>query len=77
MRTRTRLIASGAAIALVGGAVVVLYFFQPWRSCDDEDTSAGCSMLPHDAATMGVAAMVFVVGTVVLAAGLLMRRAPA
>ncbi len=39
MRTRTRLIFSGTAIALISGAVVVLYFFQPWRSCDYEDTS--------------------------------------
>ena len=77
MRTRTRLIFWGTAIALISGAVVVLYFFQPWRSCDYEDTSAGCAMLPHDAAVMGVAALVFVVGVVVLAAGLLTRRSPA
>lgn len=77
MGTRTRLIAAGTAIALIGGGVVVLYFFQPWRSCDYEDTSAGCAMLPHDAAAMGVAAVVFVVGVVVLAAGGLMRTSPA
>ncbi|WP_285135607.1 DUF202 domain-containing protein [Microbacterium sp. lyk4-40-TSB-66] len=77
MRTRTRLIFWGTAIALISGAVVVLYFFQPWRSCDYEDTSAGCAMLPHDAAAMGVAALAFVVGVVVLAAGLLTRRSPA
>jgi len=76
MGTRTRLIASGTAIAMISGAVVVLYFFQPWRSCEYEDTSAGCSMLPNDAAAMGVAVLVFVVGIVVLAAGLLMRRVP-
>ncbi|MCI9857620.1 hypothetical protein MIBA_05225 [Microbacterium proteolyticum] len=61
---------------MISGAVVALYFFQPWRSCEYEDTSAGCSMLPQDAAAMGVAALVFVVGIVVLAAGLLMHRAP-
>ncbi|KQR89067.1 hypothetical protein [Microbacterium sp. Leaf179] len=76
LTTRTRLIASGTAIAMISGAVVVLYFFQPWRSCEYEDTSAGCSMLPNDAAAMGVAVLVFVVGIVVLAAGLLMRRVP-
>jgi hypothetical protein len=76
MGTRTRLIASGTTIALISGAVVVLYFFQPWRSCEYEDTSAGCAMLPHDAAAMGVAAAVFAVGIVILAAGGLMHRAP-
>lgn len=74
---RRRAVASGAAIALISGAVVVLFFFQPWRSCDGEDTSAGCPMLPHDTAVMGVAAVVFVLGIVVLAAGLLTRRSPA
>lgn len=77
MTTRTRLITSGAVIAVIGGAMVVLYFFQAWRSCEYEDTSAGCVMLPHDAAAMGVAAVVFVVGIVVLAAGALLRRLPA
>ncbi|MCJ1706609.1 hypothetical protein [Microbacterium sp. VKM Ac-2923] len=77
MGMRTRAVATGTAIALVSGAVVVLYFFQPWRTCDYEDTSAGCAMLPHDAAAMGIAAIAFVVGIIVLAAGALMRRSPA
>lgn len=74
MSTRARLIASGAVIAVLAGAVAVLFFFQPWRSCEYEDTSAGCVMLPHDAAAMFVAAMVFVVGIVVVTAGLLTRQ---
>ncbi len=77
MTARTRLITWGAVVAVIGGAVVVLYFFQPWRRCDYEDTSAGCAMLPHDAAAMFVAAMVFVVGITVVAAGLLTRRSRA
>ena len=77
MTARTRLITWGAVVAVIGGAVVMLFFFQPWRSCDYEDTSAGCAMLPHDAAAMFVEAMVFVVGISVVAAGLLTRRSPA
>lgn len=74
MATRARLLISGAVLALVSGAVVVLYFFQPWRSCDYEDTSAGCAMLPHDANAMLVAMLGLVAGVVVFAAGALVRR---
>lgn len=77
MTARTRLMTWGAVVAVIGGAVAVLYFFQPWRSCDYEDTSAGCVMLPHDAAAMFIAAMVFGVGITIVAAGLLVRRSPA
>lgn len=60
---------TAGAVVILSGAVVVLYFFQPWRSCDYEDTSAGCAMLPHDAAAMGVAVMACLasVGTLVAA----------
>jgi hypothetical protein len=55
--------------AIVGAIVTVVYFFQPWRSCDYEDTSAGCAMLPADATMMAVAAVVTLVaaGAFVLA----------
>lgn len=77
MTTRTRLLGTGAAVAILSGAVVILYFFQPWRSCDYEDTSTGCAMLPHDATVMLVAMLIFVTGLVVLTAGALIRRTPA
>lgn len=52
-------------MALLGLATVVLYFFQPWRSCPYEDTSAGCAMLPDDAAVMLSAVGIAVVGAAV------------
>ncbi len=63
------LVAGSALVAFVGAMVTVVYFFQPWRSCDYEDTSAGCAMLPADATVMAVAVVVtFVaVGAFVLA----------
>lgn len=52
---------------VVAGAVVsAVYFFQPWRTCDYEDTSAGCAMLPQDAAVMMTALVAVVVGVILL-----------
>lgn len=76
MGTRARLLIGGASLALVSGAVVVLFFFQPWRSCDYEDTSVGCAMLPHDVNIMLVAMLGLVAGAVVVAAGALARQPP-
>lgn len=63
------------SVLSVGGAVVAATFFlQPWRSCEGEDTSVGCAMLPGDAAVMQVAGLVFLIGIIVVAAGLLAPR---
>lgn len=68
-RVRRWLVAGSALLAGIGAIVAVVYFFQPWRSCDYEDTSAGCAMLPADAAVMTVAVVVTLgaVGALVLA----------
>lgn len=56
-----------AIVMVVAGAVVsAVYFFQPWRTCDYEDTSAGCAMLPQDAAVMMTALVAVVVGVILL-----------
>jgi hypothetical protein len=47
---RNVLLVLGAALALIGAGVTVLYSFQPWRTCSSEDTAAGCAMLDADAA---------------------------
>jgi hypothetical protein len=59
----------GAAVAVLGGATAVLFFFQPWRSCPYEDTSVGCAMLPNDAAVMVIALGIAVVGAGMFIAG--------
>tara|TARA_Y100000114_G_scaffold141082_1_gene146531 strand:- start:5103 stop:5246 length:144 start_codon:yes stop_codon:yes gene_type:complete len=35
---RRWLVSVAAIVALAGALVIVVYFFQPWRSCDYEDT---------------------------------------
>lgn len=70
---RRWLLAGSAVFALVGAVVTVVYFFQPWRSCDYEDTSAGCAMLPADAAVMAGAAIVTLVAIGVFVIALLVK----
>lgn len=60
----------GGLLSLIGAIVTVIYIFQPWRSCEYEDSSAGCAMLPVDAAVMTAAMLATVVGVVLLVVGL-------
>lgn len=73
MRTARILAIAGVVIGLLGSIVTVIFFFQPWRSCDDEDTSVGGSMLPVDAAVMTAAMLAVPVGVAIAIAGLAMR----
>ncbi|GAB6939665.1 hypothetical protein JCM11754A_31920 [Isoptericola variabilis] len=52
------MLVGGTALAVVGAVVSVIYFLQPWRTCPDEDSSAGCAMLPLDASIMSAAMVV-------------------
>ncbi|MDO8384154.1 MAG: hypothetical protein Q7T17_14395 [Microbacterium sp.] len=67
------LVGGSALVALAGAIVAVVYFFQPWRSCEYEDTSAGCAMLPLDATVMGAAMVVTLVAVGVLVFALLAK----
>lgn len=64
----------GAAVALTGAAVTVLYFFQPWRTCPYEDTAVGCAMLDGDATVMMVAIAVTLLGVILFVGGALRWR---
>lgn len=75
-RHRRRLIAVSAMTATVGAIVTVVYFFQPWRTCDYEDTSAGCAMLPADANVMLIAILVALSAASVLVISLLAKEKP-
>jgi hypothetical protein len=68
------LMAGSALFALAGAVVTVVYFFQPWRSCDYEDTSSGCAMLPLDATVMAVAMVVTLVAAGVFVVALLLKE---
>ncbi|CDK00522.1 conserved exported hypothetical protein [Microbacterium sp. C448] len=72
-KVRGWLVGGSALVALAGAIVAVVYFFQPWRSCEYEDTSAGCAMLPLDATVMGAAMVVTLVAVGVLVFALLAK----
>ncbi|WP_411721050.1 hypothetical protein [Mycetocola sp.] len=67
-KTLTKVI--GGVIALAAAIVTYVYFFQPWRTCPYDDSSAACSMLPADAAVMATAMLGVLVGLVILGVGL-------
>ena len=75
-KLRGWIVAGSALFALVGAVVTFVYFFQPWRSCDYEDTSAGCAMLPGDATVMAVGAVVTLVAVGVFVFTLLTKERP-
>ncbi|MBN9200165.1 hypothetical protein [Microbacterium aurantiacum] len=73
-KKRGRLVIVSALTALVGAIVTMVYVFQPWRSCDYEDTSAGCAMLPTDAFAMTLAAVATIIAAGVFAYALLAKE---
>ena len=73
-KLRGRLIAVSATASVVGAIVTIVFLFQPWRRCDGEDTSAGCAMLPADAAVMAGAALLTLVAVTMLIASVALPR---
>ena len=69
LKTAVTTTAVGGLFALAGFVTSVVYFLQPWRTCDYDDTPAACAMLPADAAVMTVAMFVAVFGLAVAAIG--------
>lgn len=64
----------GAAIAVVGLALMALFALQPWRSCPEDDVAAGCRALPQDTAGLVLGLVLLMVGVALLIAGALNRR---
>ena len=73
-KTVAATIAIGGLLALAGCATSVVYFLQPWRTCDYDDSPAACAMLPADAAVMTAAMFVAIVGLAVAALGVYFWR---
>jgi len=69
------LVLGGSITALAGAIATVVYVFQPWRTCDYDDTPSACSMLPFDAAVMTVAMVATVLGVAGAVAGVSLLRA--
>lgn len=65
---------AGIVLIIVAAVSAVILFIQPWRSCDYEDTSAGCAVLPRDATLMIIALLIGAVGIVMTLAGVALRR---
>lgn len=76
MKQRSTVLAvtTGAALALVGAIVTVVYLFQPWRTCPYDDSPAACAMLPADATVLAIAVCSTLIGLLILVLGLLLRR---
>lgn len=76
-RVTNLLVIGGGLLAVLGAAAVLVYVFQPWRTCPGEDSSAGCSMLPQDATGMVISILVAAVGVVLFSVGMVKDRARA
>lgn len=63
----------GAVLAVAGFVTTVIYIFQPWRTCDYDDSPAACSMLPFDAAVLLLAMVATVIGVGLVAGGITVR----
>jgi len=68
------MIGVGASLAVVSFVVMVVFFAQPWRTCPDDDSPAGCPALPQDAAVVTVAGVVLLLALLLLVVGLAARR---
>ncbi|MCJ1703732.1 MULTISPECIES: hypothetical protein [unclassified Rathayibacter] len=57
---------TGAVLAPLGVIVAVVFLFQPWRTCADDDVAAACAMHPADATVMALGAVAAIVGVLLL-----------
>lgn len=66
-------ILAGVTLTVGGAFTTVVYFFQPWRTCPDDDAPDACPMLALDYQIMSVAMLITVIGVVVLAVGIIVQ----
>ena len=65
----------GTVLTLAGLAGGFVMFLQPWRSCPEiDDSSAGCPATGSDQGLLGVAVLVLMVGILLLAISISIRR---
>ena len=55
----------GGALILLGAIAAFVFFWQPWVSCDYEDSSAGCRPGDVEQAGLAIALLVVLAGLVV------------
>ncbi|WP_374760890.1 hypothetical protein [Microbacterium jiangjiandongii] len=73
-RGAARLIAAGVIAASLGFVVALVFVFQPWRTCDNEDVAIACAALPQDTAMTIAGMVVLVAGIVAIFCGTLEHR---
>lgn len=72
---KTLYAALGTVLTLAGVAGGFVMFLQPWGSCPEIDnSSAGCPATGSDQGLLGVAVLVLLVGIVLLAMSISIRR---
>ncbi|WP_089802877.1 hypothetical protein [Cellulomonas sp. KH9] len=68
---RSRTSIAGPVLIVAGIVLAVMLFWQPWASCEDEDSSAGCAvpteLIGWTSAGWAVAAAAVVVGAILTA----------
>ncbi|MCR2791759.1 hypothetical protein NQ156_01620 [Microbacterium sp. zg.Y625] len=60
--------------ASLGFVVALVFVFQPWRTCDNEDVAIACAALPQDTAMTIAGMVVLVAGIVAIFCGTLEHR---
>jgi hypothetical protein len=70
-RSSTVLLIIGAVMTVGGFITSVVYLFQPWRTCDYDDTPSACAMLPGDAAVLMAAIIATMLGVFAFVGGLI------
>lgn len=63
----------GVSVAAIGLVSVVVVFLQPWRSCEEDDSSAGCPVTVLESNLMVVALLVCAAGMAMMLFTLLRR----
>lgn len=72
-RTGLWILRCGIVLAALGVVGAIVLTFQPWRSCLDDDTAAGCPMLTRDAAFFTAAMLSIATGVIVMIIGAVIR----
>lgn len=66
MKQSSKGLITGVSASIIGVVSVVVVFLQPWRSCEEDDSPAGCPVTELDANLMVVAMLVLAAGLAIV-----------